>query len=148
MGPGNPGFYQPTSIKALGKLGEYLIANAPWPNPKSSLTQKVAADYQKRFGDQLTTESAWAYQGVIVIADILERAGTTDPDKFVEAARKTNITNHIVAAGPIRFDENGENLGASSALVQIRDGLAKVIYPKEMAEVQAVYPIPKLWERG
>jgi branched-chain amino acid transport system substrate-binding protein len=112
------------------------------------LTPKVAADYQKRFGDQLTTESAWAYQGVMVIVDILERAGTTDPDKFVDAARKTNISEHIVAGGPIQFAENGDNLGASSAMVQIREGLAKVIYPKPMSEVQAVYPIPKLWERG
>ena len=148
IGPGNPGFYNPTSVKALGKLAEYLIANAPWSNPKAPQTPRVAADYQKRFGDQLTTESAWAYQGVMIIADILERAGTTDPDKFVEAGRKTNITNHIVAGGPIQFAENGDNLGASSAMVQIREGLAKVIYPKEMAEVSAVYPIPKLWERG
>ncbi len=148
MGPGNPGFYQPTSIKALGKLAEYLMANAPWSNPKSPLTQKVAADYEKRFGDQLTTESAWAYQGVMVVADILERAGTTDPDKFVDAARKTDITDHIVAGGPIQFAENGDNLGASSAMVQIREGRARVMYPKSMAEVQPVYPIPKLWERG
>jgi branched-chain amino acid transport system substrate-binding protein len=148
MGPGNPGFYQPSSIKALGKLAEYLMANAPWSNPKAALTQKVAAAYEKRFGDQLTTESAWAYQGVRVIADILERAGTTDPDKFVEAARKTNVTDHIVAGGPIRFADNGDNTGASSAMVQIREGRARVIYPKEMAEVQPVYPIPRLWERG
>jgi hypothetical protein len=32
--------------------------------------------------------------------------------------------------------------------VQIRDGRPKVIFPKESAEVQPVYPIPKLWERG
>jgi len=46
-----------------GQTSEYLMANAPWSNPKAPLTPKVAADYQKRFGDQLTTESAWAYQG-------------------------------------------------------------------------------------
>jgi len=148
MGPGNPGFYQPTFMRALGRLAEYTMANAPWYNPKSPLTQKVAADYEKRFGDQLTTESAWAYQGVMVIADILERAGTTDPDKFVEAGRKTNIKEHIVSSGPIQFDEHGDNLGASSAMVQIREGRAHVVFPKEFAELQVVYPIPKLWERG
>ena len=148
MGPGNPGVYQPTFMRTLGKLAEYTIANAPWYNPKSPLTQKVAADYEKRFGDQLTTESAWAYQGVIVIADILERAGTTDPDKFVEAGRKTNIKEHITSGGPIQFDEHGDNGGASSAMVQIREGRARVIVPKEFAELQPVYPIPKLWERG
>jgi branched-chain amino acid transport system substrate-binding protein len=147
VGPGNPGFYQPTFPRALGKLAEHTIANAPWSNPKSPLTQKVAADYEKRFGDPLTTESAWAYQGVMVIADILERAGTTDPDRFVDAARKTNITDHIVSSGPIQFDEHGDNVNASTAMVQIREGRPRVIVPKQMAEVQPVYPIPKLWER-
>jgi len=148
VGPGNPGFYQPTFPRALGKLAEYTLANAPWTNPKAPLTQKVGADYEKRFGDQLTTESAWAYQGVMTIADILERAGTTDPDKFVEAARKTNIREHVISGGTIQFDEHGDNIGASTAMIQIREGRARVVIPKDMAEVQVVYPIPKLWERG
>jgi branched-chain amino acid transport system substrate-binding protein len=148
VGPGNPGFYQPTFPRALGKLAEYTLANAPWTNPKAPLTQKVGADYEKRFGDQLTTESAWAYQGVMTIADILERAGTTDPDKFVEAARKTNIKEHVISGGNIQFDEHGDNIGASTAMIQIREGRARVVIPKDMAEVQVVYPIPKLWERG
>jgi branched-chain amino acid transport system substrate-binding protein len=148
VGPGNPGFYQPTFVRALGKLAEHTMANAPWWNPKSPLGQKVAADYEKRFADPFTTESAWSYQGVRVIADVLERAGTVDPDKFVEAARKTNIKDHVVSGGPIQFDESGDNVGASSSMVQIRDGRPKVIFPKEAAEVQPVYPIPKLWERG
>jgi branched-chain amino acid transport system substrate-binding protein len=148
VGPGNPGFYQPTFPRALGKLAEHTLANVPWYNPKSSHTQKVAADYEKRFGDQLTTESAWAYQGVMTITDILERSGTTDPDKFVEAARKTNIKDHVISGGNIQFDERGDNIGASTAMIQIREGRARVVIPKEFAEIQVVYPIPKLWERG
>jgi len=84
----------------------------------------------------------------MTIADILERAGSTDPDKFVEEARKTNIKEHVISSGPIQFDERGDNIGASTAMVQIREGRPRVVYPKEMAEVQVVYPIPKLWERG
>jgi branched-chain amino acid transport system substrate-binding protein len=148
VGPGNPGFYQPTFARSLGKLAEHTLANAPWYNPRSPLTQKVAADYEKRYGDPLTTESAWAYQGVMTIADILERAGSTDPEKFVEAARKTSIKEHVISGGPIQFDQNGDNTGASTAMVQIREGRARVVLPKEFAEVSAVYPIPRLWERG
>ena len=148
MGPGNPGFYHPNFSKTLGKLAEYTLDNVPWYNPKSALTQKVAADYEKRFGEQLTTDSAWSYQGVAVIADILERAGSTDPDKFVEAGRKTNIKEHVTSGGNIQFSENGDNIGASTAMIQIRDGRARVVLPKEIAETQLVYPVPKLWERG
>ena len=115
---------------------------------RGARTQKVAADYEKRYGDPLTTESAWAYQGVMTIADIFERARTTDPDTFVEAARKTNIREHVISGGPIQFDERGDNVGASTAMVQIRDGRPRVVYPKPMAEFPVVYPIPKLWERG
>jgi branched-chain amino acid transport system substrate-binding protein len=148
IGPGNPGFYHPTFPRTLGKLAEHTLANAPWYNPKSSLTEKVATDYERRYGDPLTTESAWAYQGVMTIADILERARTTDPDVFVEVARKTNIREHVLSGGPIQFDERGDNVGASTAMVQIRDGRPRVVYPKPMAEFPVVYPIPKLWERG
>ncbi len=148
MGPGNPGFYHPNFSKTLGKLAEYTLDNVPWYNPKSALTQKVAADYEKRFGEQLTTDSGWAYQGVMVVADILERAGSTDPDKFVEAAHKTNIKEHVTSGGNIQFSENGDNIGASTAMIQIRDGRARVVLPKEIAETQLVYPVPKLWERG
>ena len=66
----------------------------------------------------------------------------------MEAGRKTNIKEHITSGGPIQFDEHGDNGGASSAMVQIREGRARVIVPKEFAELQPVYPIPKLWERG
>jgi branched-chain amino acid transport system substrate-binding protein len=148
MGPGNPGFYHPNFAKTLGKLAEYTLDNAPWYNPKSPLTQKVAADYERQYGEQLTTDSAWAYQGVMVIADVLERAASTDPDNFVEAARKTNIKNHVISGGNIQFSENGDNLGASTAMIQVREGRARVVLPKEFAEVQAIYPVPKLWERG
>jgi branched-chain amino acid transport system substrate-binding protein len=148
MGPGNPGFYHPNFARTLGKLAEYTLDNAPWYNPKSPLTQKVAADYERRYGEQLTTDSAWAYQGVMVIADVLERAASTDPDNFVEAARKTNIKDHVISGGNIQFSENGDNLGASTAMIQVREGRARVVLPKEFAEVQAIYPVPKLWERG
>ncbi len=148
MGPGNPGFYHPNFSKTLGKLAEFTLDNVPWYNPKSPLTQKVAADYEKRFGEQLTTDSGWAYQGVMIVADILERASSTDPDKFVEAGRKTNIKEHVTSGGNIQFSENGDNIGASTAMIQIREGRARVVLPKEMAEVDLKYPVPQLWQRG
>jgi len=148
MGPGNPGFYHPNFARTLGKLAEYTLDNVPWYNPKAPLTQRVAADYEKRYGEQFTTDSAWSYQGVMVIADVLERAGTTDPDKFVEAARKTNIKDHVISGGNIQFSENGDNIGASTAMIQVREGRSRVVLPKEMAEVDLKYPVPQLWERG
>lgn len=147
VGPGNPGFYHPQFTKQLGKLAEYTLDNVPWVNPKSALTQKVGQDYEKQFNEPLTTDSAYAYEGVLVVADILERAGSTDPEKFVQAAKATDITEHVTIGGPIRYSDNGDNLGASTAMIQIHGGRARVVLPTDVAEAKLLYPVPKLWER-
>ena len=91
--------------------------------------------------------------GVQVIADILERAASTDADKIIAATRKTDFKDHPVVGGPIRFDEKGDNTGALTALIQVQPDQdlfkrVKVVAPKEFAESgQIVFPWPQLWER-
>ena len=48
---------------------------------------------------------------------------------------ETSIADHVLAqAGPIEFDEKGENMNAAGVLVQIQDGKHVVVYPEEFAE--------------
>ena len=65
------------------------------------------------------------------------------PDKFVEAARKTNIKDHVVSGGPIQFDEHGDNIGASSSMVQIRDGRPEGHLPQGDGRGAAGVPDPQ-----
>jgi branched-chain amino acid transport system substrate-binding protein len=152
-GPGSPGWYEPDVIKDLDKLIYYVMINVPWINPKSTVYQQANAAFQKAHNRYLDTNSAYAYAGVQVIADILERAGSTDSEKFLVAARQTNFKNHPVVGGPITFDEKGDNTGALTALIQIQpdDDLlkrVKIVAPKEFAQSdKIVFPAPQLWER-
>jgi branched-chain amino acid transport system substrate-binding protein len=90
---------------------------------------------------------------VLVIADVLERAGSIDPEKIIAATRQTNYKNHPVIGGPIQFDEKGDNTGAMTALIQIQPGddpfdRLKVVLPKKFAQSDnIVFPAPQLWER-
>ena len=87
------------------------------------------------------------------IADILERAASTDPDKIVAATRLTNFTNHPVVSGPIQFNEKGDNTGALTALIQVQPDAdlfkrVKIVAPKEFAQSdKIVFPAPQLWKR-
>jgi branched-chain amino acid transport system substrate-binding protein len=104
-GPGSPGYYEPSVIKDLGRLIDYVMVNVPWINPTSPVYKQANAAFQKAYNKYLDTNSAYAYTGLLVIADILERAGSTDPEKILAATRQTNYTNHPVVGGPIhRFD--------------------------------------------
>ena len=152
-GPGSPGWYEPDVIKDLGKLIYYVMVNVPWINPSNSVYKQANAAFEKAHNRYLDTNSAYAYTGVLVIADILQRAGSTDPEKILAATRQTNFKNHPVVGGPIQFNEKGDNTGALTALIQIQPDAdllkrVKIVAPKEFAQSdKIVFPAPQLWKR-
>jgi branched-chain amino acid transport system substrate-binding protein len=150
VSPGAPGLYESEQIKKLGKLIEYTMDNVPWINPVSARTQRIAKEYEARSGGRtFDTNSGYSYEAILVMADVLERARSTDPDAIVEAIKKTSLKDPImVAAGPIVFNEIGDNPNASTAMIQILQGRARVVHPAESAEAKFVFPAPKFWERG
>jgi len=51
--------------------------------------------------------------------------------------------------GPVVFNEAGDNVDASTALIQILGGKAQVVMPSYAVEAKYVFPMPKqIWERG
>lgn len=150
LSPGGPGLYEKEQIDALGKLLEYTMDPVPWINPVSPKTRRIAEEYAKRSGGKIfDTNAGYPYEAVLVMADVLERARSTDPEALVEAIRTTNLRYPImVSSGPIRFNEIGDSATASSAMVQILGQKPLVVHPKEFAEAKVVFPAPKFWERG
>ena len=65
----------------------------------------MAEDYLKRSnGKTFDTNSGYSYDGIFVIADVLERAKSTDPDVIVDAIKKTNYGAGLMQyAGPDRL---------------------------------------------
>jgi len=110
----------------------------------------VAEEFARRSGGKaLDTNSGYPYDAIIVLADVLERAKSTDPDAIVDAIKKTNFADPImVSSGPVRFNEVGDNPNASCAMIQILKGKALVVHPNEVAEGKLVFPAPKFWERA
>jgi branched-chain amino acid transport system substrate-binding protein len=150
ISPGAPGLYEKGQIDALGKLIEYTMDNVPWVNPLSAKARKIAEEFAKRSGGKIfDTNSGYSYEAILIMADVLERAKSTDPDALVEAIRATDMKDPImVAAGPVRFNEVGDTTSASTAMVQILGQKPVVVHPKESAEAKLVFPAPKFWERG
>ena len=150
ISPGSPGLYEKPQIDRLGKNLEFTMDNVPWVNPVSPRAKRVAEEFTKRSGGKvLDTNSGCSYDAIVVLADVLERAKSTDADAIVDAIKKTNFTDPImISAGPVKFNDVGDNIGASCAMIQILKGKAAVVHPKEVAEDKVVFPAPKYWERG
>jgi branched-chain amino acid transport system substrate-binding protein len=150
ISPGNPGWYDPDFIRDTKALSDYIMNNVPWYNPQGKMYKQVNAEFSKKYpGKYIDTNSGYAYLGVLVIADALERAKSTKPENIVAALRKTYLKQDLMVGGAVTFDRRGDNVNADSALVQIIEGSIKVVLPQKAAEAKYVYPTPKqLWERG
>ena len=74
-----------------------------------------------------------------LLADAIERAGSTDRDKITAALASSSFTGHIMPYGPTRF-EKGQNMGAAPVNTQVQGGDIKVIFPDAFADAKPVFP--------
>ncbi len=146
VGPGSPGLYEAGQLAVLKEDLEYVLDSVPWPNFKNPRTKTVSEEYLKRSaGKTFDTNSGYSYDGMFVIADILERAAKLDdPDAIVEAMKKTNYTGGLMQyGGPIHFNEIGDNPNAIPTMIQILGQKPVAVWPKDAALQKFVFPRPK-----
>ena len=158
ISPGSPGLYEAGQIGKLKDQIEFVMDNVPWPNFKNPRTRQVADEYAKRTADATNprgktfdTNSVFSYDGMLLIGDVLERAGRDglkldkwDPDAVVASIKKSQFTGGLaVMTGPVAFNETGDNANASSATIQILGQKPVVVWPKTAAEQKFVLPRPK-----
>jgi branched-chain amino acid transport system substrate-binding protein len=145
VGPGSPGLYEAGQLAVLKEDLEYVMSSLPWANFKNPRTQAVATEYLRRSnGKTFDTNSGYSYDGMTLIADVLERAKSTDPDAIVEALRKSNWAGGLMQyAGPVIFNEVGDNPNAVTTMIQILGGKPVAVWPREAAMQKFVFPRPK-----
>jgi branched-chain amino acid transport system substrate-binding protein len=145
ISPGTPGLYEAGQIAQLKELIEGVMDPVPWPNYKNPRTERAAAEYTKRSnGKNFDTNSGYSYEAVIVMADVFERAKSTESDAVVDAIKKTRYADNLmVAGGPVTFNEIGDNPNASTAMIQILGGKPVVVWPKDAAAQKYVFPRSK-----
>jgi branched-chain amino acid transport system substrate-binding protein len=146
VGPGSPGLYEAGQLAALKDDLEYVLTSVPWANFKNPKTNAVGDDYRKRSGGRtFDTNSGYSYDAVFVIADVLERAASlTDPDAIVEAMKATSFTGGLMQyAGPVTFNELGDNPNAVPTMIQILSQKPVAVWPKDAALQKFVFPRPK-----
>jgi branched-chain amino acid transport system substrate-binding protein len=116
-----------------------------YANYRKPEVQKIAAEYAKRSnGRHFDASGAYSYEAILVIADVLERAASTDPDAVVAAIRKTSFAGGVtISTGPVVFNEVGDNPNASTAMLQILGQKPRVVWPKDAAEQKFVFPRPR-----
>jgi branched-chain amino acid transport system substrate-binding protein len=147
IGCANGGFSNPSLVKEVGRLAEFILDGNYWHNPKSNLAKSVITEYNKKYTKVVfQSHAVHAYNATLVLIDALERAGTTDPVKLRDAIAKTSLKEHIAPGGPIEFDNTGQNKNALATLQQVQKREIKVVLPEEYAETKPIFPVPS-WDK-
>lgn len=146
VSPGSPGMYDEEFYQALGPLADFHISNLPWANPRSPMTQALerafaAAHPNNRFAADCFN-AGFTFEAILIAADAFKRAGTGTGPQLMAAIRATDIAEHVMIGGPIRFDEKGQNPNIGSAAVQNRNRTPTVVLPEGSATMPPVLPMP------
>ena len=107
-------------------------------NPNSEEADYLLSRYRELYGEEIPVCAIYGYESIMVIADALERAGTTDHEALRDALAATNMTEHLLPQEEILFDQAGENINSAGVLIQIQDGKQVIVYPKEYAEGEII----------
>ncbi len=112
-----------------------------WPDPRKPKTAELRRQVEGRNRFWLYN-TPLNYSAVMLVADALERAGRADHAALTQALAATDgrFTTHIMPYGPTRF-VNGQNQAGAPVNTQVQNGDIKVIFPRDFADAQAIYPV-------
>jgi branched-chain amino acid transport system substrate-binding protein len=95
--------------------------------------------YMQAFSYEPSYQSADATACGVAFAKAIETAGSTDPDKVRDAIAKLDFTSFY---GQIKFDERGINITKPMAVEQWQNGRRLTVWPADVAEARALWPLP------
>ncbi len=141
-------------VPSLGKDAEGVVSREVWAlglGAKKPIVRQVNDLFRKKTqagrGQPIDMDgtSARAFVGLLVLADAINRAGSTEAEKIRGALESTDLPGEslIMPWRGVKFDpKTHQNTLGSGILVQIQDGKYVVVFPFDLAAAEVRWPLP------
>jgi branched-chain amino acid transport system substrate-binding protein len=118
---GNNGFNSPQLIKSGGTAAEGVVVASPWyPGKDDEKVKKFVAAYKTKYSKEPDQFAAQAYDALYIMADALEKSGTTtDRKKFRDSL--ANVKDFPGVTGKFAFDAK-RNPAMDVTILVVKDG--------------------------
>lgn len=143
------GFSDPTFIPNVGDLAQGVVNRSAFDIGKPGSNSYIINEmFKAKFNRDLDDTSARWMQGFFVLADAINRAGSTEPDKIQAALKATNLTADQLMIGyrGVKFDESGQNTLSATYLIQLQGKQYVSVWPEDRATAKFAYPM-KGWNK-
>lgn len=146
------GHIDPEFTKSLGKDANFILSREVWAidlAAKKPMLKTVADMFLKRTGKPMDGTSSRAFTAMMVLADAINRAGSTEPAKIQKALLETNLKADqlIMPWDGVKFDpQTHQNMLGKGIIVQIQGEKYYTVWPFDLATRDIVWPFPK-WDK-
>ena len=140
------GFSEQALYDAVGDKLEGAISRGSFSldlATKRPMVGTINAMYKEKSGKDLNDLTSREFMALLVLADAINRAKSTDGAKIRDALAATDISGEqtIMPWHRIKFDEAGQNNDADPVLLQYVGGKFVTIFPPQAAIAEAVWPM-------
>jgi branched-chain amino acid transport system substrate-binding protein len=128
-------------VKEFPEAAQYIMDCNHWFDPRSAKSAALRKKVAEK-GEFYTYEVYMNYCCILLVADALERAASTDRAKLITALESSTFSGHVMPYGPTKF-ANGQNQGAAPVNTQVLGNDIQVILPESFASAKPVFPMPR-----
>ncbi len=138
------GFSDPSFIPAVSEIAQGVMNRSAWAIGKpGSISYKINDMYKAKTGRDMDDTTGRNMQAFFALADAINRAGSTDPEKIRDALTKTDLKPNQLMMGyqGVKFDDTGQNMLASTYLIQLQGSHYELVWPQEAATTALRWPM-------
>jgi len=140
------GFSEQVTFDAVGDKLVGAISRASFSldlAAKRPFIATVNDMYKKRAGRDLNDNSSRELIGLVILADAIDRAKSTDGTKIRDALAATDFpgTRTIMPWSRVHFNEEGQNPDANPVLLQYTGSKFVTIFPTDVAIAAPIWPM-------
>jgi branched-chain amino acid transport system substrate-binding protein len=128
-------------VKEFPEAAQYIMDCNHWFDPRNPRSAALRKKVEEK-GEFYTYEVFMNYSCMLLVADAIERAASSDRAKLISALESSTFTGHVMPYGPTRF-VNGQNQGAAPVNTQVLGNEIQVIFPEIFASAKPVFPMPR-----
>ena len=142
------GFVEKPTLDSVGDKLNGMLSRASFSvdlGDKRPSAKAVNEMFKARAGRDLNDQTSRQFTALMVLAEAIDRAKSTDPKAIREALAATDIPGEktIMPWKRVKFAADGQNTFASPVLIQFDKGAFKTVFPFEVATSQAIWPMSK-----
>ncbi|WP_333813696.1 ABC transporter substrate-binding protein [Muricomes intestini] len=123
---GGGGFLYPSFGEELGDLVDGVVSVTGHNYDIKTITNnpdiaEIGKQFEEKYGYFMPEQATSAFSAIYLMAQALEKAGSTDHEAVAEALRGLTC-EAATPGGAVKFDETGANVNAHAAVVQWQKG--------------------------